>query len=204
MAWSSRLFETRVWPMCRKSLGGGELMRMEGRPDTQLAKELDMRAGIDGWHLHSDGMRGIASRVQIGHDWRTFTIRMSRESGVATEYEKRQRSLADGRGWICPAVTIQAYAATEDGPVLSVGIARTADVIAYIAAGLHTLNRVADAIFAVCPWGAMRNAGYHVKIVTGEQAAPAPPPPAAPVPAVAPQPPRFVHPLSTGNDEMPF
>ncbi|GAG64319.1 unnamed protein product, partial [marine sediment metagenome] len=59
MAWSSKLFNEQVWPAIKPFLDYGELMSMEGRPDIELAKQLDMKAGIDGWQIHKDGIRGI-------------------------------------------------------------------------------------------------------------------------------------------------
>jgi hypothetical protein len=162
---SARIFQSMVWPLCRKHFGGGELLQMEGRPDIELARLLDMRAGIDGWHIHSGGMRGIASRVQYGHDWRTFTVRMSRDSGAKTEYQKRFEAIHTARGWIYPAITVHAYAETQIGPIISIGIARTADVIDFIAKGLHKERRTSNAVFAACSWLEMRKTGYRVEVI---------------------------------------
>jgi hypothetical protein len=167
MAWSSVLFLDRVWPLCKGRLGGGELMQMEGRPDTELARMLDMRAGIDGWHLRDEGMRGIASRIQKGNDWRTFTIRMKRDSGATTEYEKRNTAI--NGGWIYPRITIQAYAQTEKGPILSIGIAYTSDIIGFINKGLHRIRNINNATFAVCEWIKMKTNGYRVDIIDSSQ-----------------------------------
>ncbi len=165
MKWSARLFCDEIWPLICPHLNGGELMKMEGRPDVQLAKELDMKAGIDGWHLHKIGMRGIASRIQeTDRPWETFTIRMSRSSGVITEYKKRLQAIEEPeKGWIYPAITVQAYTKTKTGPVLSCGIARTVDIIQYIKDDLHYTKPTTNAIFAVCRWDKMQRYGYRVK-----------------------------------------
>jgi hypothetical protein len=165
MKWSSHLFLTQVWPMCKGPLGGGDLMRMEGRPDMELAKTLDMKAGIDGWQLHNDGMRGIASRVQAGKEWSSFTVRMRRDSGATTEYEKRLAAIQDGRGWLYPHVTIQAYAQTQEGPIVSVGIVLTKDLIGFIQNGYSYKKRTGNALFAVCMWDKIESAGYPMKII---------------------------------------
>lgn len=170
MSWSATLFIEQVWPLIVKQLGGGELLQMEGRPDTQLARMLDMKAGIDGWHISGEGMRGIASRVQeTTRPWNTFTVRMSRTSGATTEFEKRCLALKQvGRGWIYPSITVQAYAATKDGPVLTCGIAQTCDIIEFIERGLHKMNKTTNASFAVCHWDKMKNNGYRVEIINAE------------------------------------
>ena len=162
MEWSTLLFQNEVWPIIKKIVGGGDLMIMEGRPDQELASKLDMLSGIDGWHI-CNGMRGIASRVQKGdRSWNSFTIRMSRDSGASTEYEKRKAAINDNTGWIYPHLTVQAYAKTESGPILSVGVAKTIDIIDYITHGHHELRQTTNAKFAVCFWENMRDQEYRV------------------------------------------
>ncbi len=168
MKWSAKLFCEQIWPLIRPYVDGGDLLKMEGRPDIQLANELDMKAGIDGWHINGKGMRGIASRVQEAScPWNTFTVRMSRDSGATTEFEKRKIALEDiERGWIYPAITVQAYVATKEGPILSCGIAKTSDIIAFVTNDLHYIKSTSNAQFAVCNWEKMQSQGYKVKIIS--------------------------------------
>ena len=176
MKWSARLFQTDVWPLIRQHLGNGDLLQMEGRPDTELGRTLDMLAGIDGWHIHGHGMRGIASRVQeTSKSWDTFTVRMSRDSGAVTEFEKRKLAISESdRGWIYPALTVQAYSLTRTGPVFSCGIAKTQDIIDFIEMDLHEkpLKRTTNACFAVCSWEKMQFLGYDVRIIKPDAATP--------------------------------
>lgn len=137
-------------------------MQMEGRNDSELAILFDTQSGIDGWQVHQLGLRGIASRIQIG-DYRTFTVRMTRDSGGKTEYEKRLQAITSERGWLYPEITVQAYSANkENGPILSIGVARTNDIMKFIELGLHTMNRTTNATFAVCAWDRMISKGYRV------------------------------------------
>lgn len=160
---SSMAFETLVWPSVLLWVGGGKLLQMESVRDSKFARILDIKAGIDGWQIHNDGMRGIASRIQKGDKiWNTFTVRMARDSGAKTEFEKRSIAIKTGR-YIYPYLTIQAYVRTWDGPVLSIGMAKTSDIIEFIERGLNTLNRTSNAIFAVCSWVKMESAGFKVK-----------------------------------------
>jgi len=140
-------------------------MRMEGRPDSELSTILDMYAGVDGWHIKENNLRGIASRIQIGTDWKTFTIRMMRDSGACTEYEKRKFAINSDKGWLYPQITIQAYSQTKEGPILSCGISRTVDIIQFIDNKLHKSRRTSNALFAVCSWAEMIAAGYNVKVL---------------------------------------
>jgi len=167
MKWSSKLFIETIWPMISGVVGGGDLMQMEGRPDQQLARELDMRSGIDAWQLMPCGqMRGVAARVQQSNkDWATFTIRLSRDSGAKTEFQKRYEAINDGRGLIYPHLTVQGYSETKTGPIISVGICRTVDVIDFVKKGLNEINRTTNASFAVCRWDRMRSEGYRVEVV---------------------------------------
>src|SRR5574338_1021379 len=70
----------------------GEFRIVEGNTVDEVAKLLDTLAGIDVWHINKlKGIRGLASRIQTtDRNWHTFTIRRTRESGAATEYEKRK------------------------------------------------------------------------------------------------------------------
>ena len=163
---STSAFEKLIWPIVLPWIGGGELLQMENVTDSQFAKILDMKAGIDGWQIHSDGMRGIASRIQQGNKaWNTFTVRMFRMSGALTEYDKRSIAIETGK-YIYPDLTIQSYIKTWSGPILSIGMARTADIITFIKLNFHTIKRTTNAGFAVCPWSKMQEHGFLVKART--------------------------------------
>ncbi len=169
---SSYLWRALVWPAIAASLRGGELMSLEHLKGCAVAHALDVYAGIDGFHLHQEcGMRGLAHRAQVVGDakpYNTFTIRSGRESGAVTELEKRTAALQNDGGWLFPALTIQTYAKTWQGPLVSVGIAQTADIIDYIQRGHATTQYVrhrGSAEFKVCKWDKMKQLGYSVKII---------------------------------------
>lgn len=172
MSWSSLVFNGCVWPLISERVGGGSLMQMEGRPDQELAKLLDSRAGIDAWQLLPDGqMRGIAARVQLTPrhkpdvSYSSFTVRLARDTGAKTEFEKRYEAIHSGRGLIYPHLTVQAYVKERCGPVVNVGICRTIDLIAYIQDGFHQPRRTDNATFAVCFWERMIMYGKRVEVV---------------------------------------
>ena len=95
-----------------------------------------MVAGIDTWQFNNreKWIRGLACRVQWGTtDWQSFTIRKSRISGTKTEYEKRLDALTNGRGFLFPPLTVQAYLKQRRmGPVMSIGIAKTVNIMRWI------------------------------------------------------------------------
>jgi len=166
MDWSSQMFQQVIWPMIANDIGGGELLRMENRPDVELARLLDIRAGIDGWQIRNDGMRGIAARVQTDREYRTFTVRKSRDSGSLTEYAKRCEAIYGNAGLLYPELTVQAYrVVNNEGLVYSAGVTRTKDLFDFIQLGLageqRTVNRGA-ANFYYAEWDAMTKAGFAV------------------------------------------
>ncbi len=127
---SAGAFADIVWPRIADELGGGALIPVEAVTATSFARDLDLLAGIDAWHIRrADGlMRGIAARVQFDCDFRTFTIRYSRASGADTEFDKRLRAMREYGDWLWPAVTVQAYVRESPPTLLSAASIRTADL----------------------------------------------------------------------------
>jgi hypothetical protein len=132
---SSQVFLSVVWPAIRPMLGGGRIRPVEGAVDKSLEHDLDTLAGIDGFQMldRQGVMRGIASRVQWirpgMQPYRTFTIRVKRPSGAATEGEKRLHAIEHQElGFLFPNLTIQAYVSEPFDDLLSVGIIHTRDL----------------------------------------------------------------------------
>lgn len=128
---SARDFVEKVWPVIADRCGGGELVPVEAVTASPFAKLLDDYSGIDHWQIiHENGqIRGIASRVQWGNDWQTFTIRIARPSGYLTEYQKRMATLTHkDEGWVFPPLTSQAYLDQRGGNLLSVAVIYTEDL----------------------------------------------------------------------------
>jgi len=150
----------------------GELKVVEGITIPEMAKLLDTLAGIDVWYINKlNGMRGIASRIQTGVNYKTFTVRNKRKSGAKTEYEKRK--IAIEKGYLYPYLTIQAYV-SENNELLSYAIAKTEDIINAIDNGLcyknHTSkNQIGQAEFFVVKWYDMKKAGYEIIIKEKEE-----------------------------------
>ena len=153
----------------------GDLKVVEGITVEEMAKLLDTLAGIDVWYINKlNGMRGIASRIQTGVNYRTFTIRNKRQSGAKTEYEKRK--IAIEKGYLYPYLTVQAYVSDSD-ELLSFAVAKTEDIIDAIDNGLCYKNhtgpkQIGQAEFYVVKWDVMKNAGYQIIIRDNEQELP--------------------------------
>ena len=170
MAQSAAAFLQVVWPCVRSAFGDGDLISVESVTDSNMARHLDMLAGIDAWHIQTGaGMRGIASRVQVGTSWRSFTIRLELDSGAETEYAKRGRALAAAPGrWLFPYLTCQAYLGSWDGPLLSAAVAKTSDIIKCVDRGWCEKRRTDNASFAVVFWSVMTQHDLAVKTYEGE------------------------------------
>ena len=167
----------------------------EGDSD-DLKKKMDMYAGIDMCTIDKTKqvVQGIASRIQRGPCWRTFTIRAITDNGsINTELKKR--ALAIRNGDMYPTWTVQGYISDDSDPtksICTVGVVRTVDLFDYIlesirAEGINTVagliealdkmpyigdmdvrqNYSGGAIFLSCNWDRMILKGIDVKILSG-------------------------------------
>lgn len=160
---SNNTFTDVVEPVLLE-LMGGEFIVVEGVTDPVYVK-MDLLSGIDILHVSDKGIRGIASRVQYGKAWDTFTVRTSRESGKETEYAKRQWSIDNE--YIYPYYTLQAYVSNDD-ELLSLAVAKTKDVMDMVEQGKCIKRQVYEdgrsATFAAVKWDAMQDVGYEVEV----------------------------------------
>ncbi len=167
-----------VWPAIKPMLGGGKLIPMEGKVDSNLAQLFDLNSGIDCWHFSANGqMRGIASRIQwTDRNWKTFTVRYSRKSGTRTEYDKRIEAIRDfdARGWLYPFLTVQAYICPPRryGDLIDVAIVKTSDLIDVCTGILESadgfaqagqINETSNAKFICVNWDWLKANGYQIK-----------------------------------------
>lgn len=153
-----------IEPLLQRLLNGGQSMMVEG-DDNAVCRMLDMTCGTDYFHIYDDRKLcwGVASRIQHGTNYRSFTIRKSRENNARTEFEKRKFAIA--HGGVYPYLTLQAY--IDKDMVMGLGLAKTTDIIAFIESGNaeenHTGERqIGQAGFYVCKWDRMRDNGFKV------------------------------------------
>lgn len=131
---SAQNFKDIVWPAVNEWLGGGELIPVESVTNNSFTNLLDILAGIDAWQVKNDlGIRGIASRIQWGAHYESFTIRKKRTTGAKTELDKRLKVLTRAGDWLFPYWTIQAYITKrKDGELLYACATKTKDLFRYI------------------------------------------------------------------------
>lgn len=170
---SARDFVDVVWPAINHLCGGGDILPVEAITTDKAKTMLDQTAGVDAWQVLRDpsAMRGISSRVQWGEvPYNTFSIRLSRSTGAATEFEKRFLAITNGdRGYLYPHLTIQAYLRSHGGPLLSAAVVKTADLFLFA-------NEYRDSLqirlapdgnqFLVVPWLQLRSKHCRIHIIS--------------------------------------
>lgn len=157
------MFRSVVWPAI--SIHEYKLLQMENEEGNVLAKELDMRAGIDAWVVKNNGIIGMSCRIQwIEKDkmdpFNTFTIRVKRDTGAESELDKRYSAMKEGL--IIPQITCQAYLDLKTNELLSVGITKTAHIFKCLEMGLFQVRFTSNAKFVFVYWETMIENGFPV------------------------------------------
>lgn len=166
----------------------------EGAND-DLKTMMDRYAGIDMCNVdrQNQTVQGIASRVQKGTCWETFTIRALTDSGNFNT-ELKKRSCAIYNGDMYPTWTMQAYLTPVDSKTkCTVGIVRTTELFNYILSNIakehfDTTEALIDAlkirssigeleikqiigggaVLVTCSWNKLKAAGVNVTILESE------------------------------------
>jgi hypothetical protein len=128
----------------------GEIISIEESNNSVLLL-FDQYSGIDYLRKNDIGLQGIASRIQFGKAWNTFTIRTERISGAKTEYVKRKEQIKEG--YIYPYYTLQAYFDNrKDLNLLSICIIKTIDLYKEIENNSKVKTRTSDNVFKYIDW----------------------------------------------------
>jgi len=172
---SAAAFVRVVWPAIQRMVGGGQIIPIESVTNDAMTEMLDKYSGIDAWHLsQARQVRGVASRVQWGNAWNTFTVRYSRDSGAKTEYEKRLADIKSNAGWLYPHLTVQAFIDGKkggDGCLLSVAVIKTKSLIdacSLVVDGCVDrsdggIRPTSNAVFIWVSWDWLKRQGYEIK-----------------------------------------
>jgi hypothetical protein len=158
---SKKCFFDVVKP-CFLQTFGGELLQTENI-EHEITQALDLRACIDAlWcpAYDSNAVYSVAMRIQYGHCYKTFTIRESTTTGVATEYEKTSNAIKSGT--MFPCLTIQAYVDNEQ--IVGAALAFTKTIYECIEKGLCTrrMNNYDGNSFIAVHWETIQNNGYEI------------------------------------------
>jgi len=95
--------------------------------DNEVLLLMDIKSGIDYIKSDSNGLQGIAARVQWESNFDTFTIRANRCTGNKTELEKRLYQIKNG--YLYPYLTLQAYFDCRNNNILlSIAVIKTFDL----------------------------------------------------------------------------
>ena len=130
-----------------------------------ILKLLDTKSGIDYIRENKHGLQGIASRVQWGNAWNSFTIRYKRHSGTETEFEKRKQQISNG--YFYPAFTLQAYFDNRtDNNLLSIAVIKTTDLYKFAEEYPNYVRQnKSDNVFKIVFWSDLIQKGYSLKCI---------------------------------------
>ena len=169
----STIFEHTLWPIVKRYVGGGRVLVTEVHAGDSMRAALDVCAGIDAFQVNDTGVRAIASRIQQGRDYRSYTIRTRSRGGNETEIDKRTRATQSNDGYMYPHLTIQAYmSAGYTLPVLSIGIVRTRDLYHALSLRDWPRRRNSDGSeFVFLHWDELTESGIKVVQIAGDACA---------------------------------
>jgi len=167
-----------VWPAVSPLCGGGTLYPVETARHLGWLVALDTCSGIDAFQMLPSGhvLRGIASRIQYGRSYPTFTLRYKRSSGATTEFEKRLYAIRHGaQGYLYPHLTIHAYMSGPGGQLLAAAVTETSALYLYAQQYRGDASRVYEQrnpsdgnSFLVVLWEPYRRDGHALKTVVRE------------------------------------
>ena len=163
-------FAKHVAPILRKFCGAVEVHDTESLASDYF-KRLDRENCIDGYFVTSDGNKEyFASRIQKAN-FKTFTVRKSRDTGNTAEYQRLCKLIDDGG--IYPKYFIQTYIESN---CATVAIIKTLKLIEYIRKKnppvRHThSDQYGQSDFYVCNWTALKKFGADVRIIENKKTA---------------------------------
>jgi len=121
-------FMEKVWTVIKEDYPGAYYLPAEATGES-VAKELDFKAGIDGFIVGDDYMISVANRL-LRMDFHTFTIRATKTNSHTThdntELKKRLDAVHSGGLKLYPNITIQSY--VVDGEFKRASIIKTEDL----------------------------------------------------------------------------
>jgi hypothetical protein len=164
-----------VWPAISPLCGGGVLYPVEAARHLGIIVALDNCSGIDAFQMPPSGnmLRGIASRIQYGRSYPTFTLRYKRSNGAVTEFEKRLYAIRHvEQGSIYPHLTIQAYMSRPSGKLLAAAVTETRVLYLYAERYRGDRSRVYEQrnpsdgnSFLVVRWEPYQREGHPLKML---------------------------------------
>lgn len=154
----------------RTLIGGGDVIKISDPAFAALMR----RVGVSCLQYLKGQLRGIACRIQVvpfeKKFFESFSIRLSRNTGVPTEFDRRLKAIQTQA--ICPTMTVQAYISAE-------GILRGAAAVNTKALIDHVINGQAERDYKTVPgsdghlfysvgWYRLQARGVDVQIIDNE------------------------------------
>ncbi|MBQ3451793.1 MAG: hypothetical protein IJG32_05985 [Selenomonadaceae bacterium] len=125
---SLRGFEKFIVPVLKTAFGAEAVYSTE-RHNNNFETQLDCDFGIDALIVVDGTIYPVASRVQNGTNYESFSVRRSRPSGATTEFDKLSQAWRIQAPM--PTYTVQGFI-DKDGQIAVVGIAETIELLKYI------------------------------------------------------------------------
>lgn len=150
---SAKIFES-VKPALEDYFNG-DIYSVENH-DSQFAKILDYKCGIDAIVDTDEFVFGIAHRVTY-KNYRTFTVRMHRQNSKYTEFDHISRSGIKPRYHVTTICI--------DNKPTAIAIIKTADLVYAINHNMHTLKSYDNVQFAIISWDTLIKNGIKIDII---------------------------------------
>lgn len=159
-----------IFPILKKILKPDyEIISVENE-NSKIAKLLDSYSGIDFLLLNTatSELEGVASRIQYDKLYNSFTIRLGRESGVLTEFQKRNTAIKNNS--LFPKFTLQSYILSTGE--FSMAICKTVELFSFINnfpqfTKCTNEDQIGQASFVVCYWDDLIKNGVNVSVTQG-------------------------------------
>jgi len=170
ISWSAQQLRDRIWPILQMSpmIDVGRLVRVEEHDKLYGTHftDLDREDGIDYFiRYEQGGSKGFASRV-TKDTFSEFTIRVQKESGCDTEFQKRCRSI--DQGLTRPVLATHGHVDPVSNRLLSVGVVGSDDLITFLRQNFDRITKkwtnIRDARFAKIPYTLLKECGIKVWI----------------------------------------
>lgn len=163
-------FELMIEPLLKNYFGAESESRLVNMKESKTDFDLDSKNSIDGFLKIGEKEYAFGLRIQPGENYKSFTIRKSRESGKKTEYEKICNNIKNEK--LYPYFFIQAYVYRRT--VSSCAFCRTIDLIDYIKAGKAEVkitgkDQIGQAKFFVIYWRDLIKLGVKIRVYTKEK-----------------------------------
>jgi hypothetical protein len=169
---TSSVFKEKVIPKLKELGVKGEFVNIEDSTTKEyknLVRYFDQKSSIDVWVVISNGIYGLASRIQqdngyIGYPFNTFTIRKSTSNNMSKNTEYYKLLNAKKLGLVMPMCHCQVFMDKGFKNILSLAMIKTTHLLdaidknnCYIRSNAYDGNE-----FYCVEWKSLADSGYKI------------------------------------------